>query len=129
MSRPRLTTNYHGRRLGPRDLIQLLEDSLDSGRPGPEAADDIRLIASKLEELAVPKTGPRQVLNRLRVIDRSRSVWGWDEFEDELHAVFQRIISRYAHTHRPPRRIPATLRRQLVPASRIRKSGSSVTST
>lgn len=119
MARPRSTTNYHGRRLGPLDLIQLLEDSLDRGRPGPEEAEDIRLITSKLEELAVPKTGPRQILRRLRVVDRSRSAWGWDEFEDELHASFIRIISRFAHTHRPPRRIPAPLKKKLILATGV----------
>lgn len=119
MPRPRLTTDYKGQRLGARRLIELLEEHLDRGRPNVEESEDILLIASELTKLAMPATGQRGLINRLRTIDRSRSVLSWDEVEDKLHVLLERTITRYSHTRRPSRRIPAPLRNKLRPASNL----------
>lgn len=118
MPRPRLTTDYQGRRVGPRHLVKLLEEYLDRGRPNLEESEDILLVASKLEELAMPRTGSRQLVNRIETIDRSRSALCWDELEDKLHHKLTAVSQRYRHTH-PPRRLPAAVRSKLFSATSL----------
>lgn len=121
MPRPRLTTDYQGKMVGARFLVYLLEEYIDRGRPNLEESEDILLVVKELTRLAMPKTNQRQLINRLRTIDRSRTALCWEEVEDKLHSHLTTVIQRYTHTHRSPRRIPAEVRRQLVPASRVRQ--------
>lgn len=116
MPRPRLTTDYHGRRVGPHHLVELLEEYLDRGRPNVEEADDIRLVLKELSQLAVPKTDRLRIIDRLRTIDGSRSVLCWDELEEEVHLLLSGIIRRYVHTTRRPGLGPK-LKRKLKPAT------------
>lgn len=120
MPRPRLTTDYRGRRIGPRRLIEMLEEHLDRGRPTVEQADDIRMMLKELSVLAVPKTGRLGLIDRMRTIDASRTALCWDELEEEVHLLLTGIIRRYVHTTSMTRRgIPKEVRRRLFPATRL----------